>query len=367
MKVLLAILFCIHGLIHLFGFLKAFSIIQFNAIAQPITKPVGLLWLMVFLLFFGVLFSYVLNFKQWWLLCWIAIGLSQVLIVIYWSDAKPGTLMNIIFLIASFIAFSKYQFNNNFYKERRAILENTFIANPSTIRLDEIDKLPSIIQKWLKASGVVGKPQIHNVYLKQNLKMRLKPEQREWRRAAAEQIFTLQPPAFIWNIESSPDAIFSFVGRDKFEQGKGEMLIKLLAAIPVADVSGSKRIDEATAQRYLAELVWFPYAALSPCIKWEQLDDLSVKAYFKYNGTQASGVFYFNQDGYFDKFIAMRYKDKDDQNKYKWEVKSLKTEKLNGIFMPTKCEVIWHLENDQWRWLELEVDRIQYNLNYNKS
>lgn len=51
MRVALAVIIIIHGLIHLFGFLKAFGISEFNAITQPISKPVGMIWFAAFFLF----------------------------------------------------------------------------------------------------------------------------------------------------------------------------------------------------------------------------------------------------------------------------------------------------------------------------
>ena len=50
MRIALIILIGIHGIIHLFGFLKAFGISEFNAITQPISKTFGLVWLLTFIL-----------------------------------------------------------------------------------------------------------------------------------------------------------------------------------------------------------------------------------------------------------------------------------------------------------------------------
>ncbi len=61
-------------------------------------------------------------------------------------------------------------------------------------------------------------------------------------------------------------------GRDKFVDGKGE------------------KMDEGTLQRFLAEIVWFPSAALSQYITWEAIDSLSAKATMNYKGTNGSGL-----------------------------------------------------------------------------
>ena len=51
MRKALVLLIAIHGIIHLFGFFKAFGISEFNAITQPISKTYGVVWLLVFLFF----------------------------------------------------------------------------------------------------------------------------------------------------------------------------------------------------------------------------------------------------------------------------------------------------------------------------
>lgn len=70
-------------------------------------------------------------------------------------------------------------------------------------------------------------------------------------------------------------------GRDKFVDGKGQMTFELFSLINVANDTGDK-IDQGTLQRYLAEICWFPSAALSPYIKWDDIDSTSAKATLTY-------------------------------------------------------------------------------------
>ena len=51
MRIALITITGIHGIIHLFGFLKAFGISEFNAISQTVNKASGLAWLAAFILF----------------------------------------------------------------------------------------------------------------------------------------------------------------------------------------------------------------------------------------------------------------------------------------------------------------------------
>lgn len=200
------------------------------------------------------------------------------------------------------------------------------------------------------------------MHLVQELQLNLKPEQTSWNNGTAEQYFSVQPPAFNWSINTEMYSILRVVGRDKFVDGKGEMKIKLLSLIPVANANNNKKIHQASLQRYLAEIVWFPTASLCQFVKWENINDYSAKATMEYHGTKGTGVFYFDKNGNFEKFVAMRYKDLNDAEPTEWTVTASKTEERNGIKIPVACEVSWRLENGQWTWLKLKITDIQYNV-----
>ena len=362
MRIALNVLIVIHGIIHLFGFLKAFGISEFNAISQPISKTYGVLWFLTFLLFTITIILNLIHSDYCWLSGLFAVIISQLLILNYWSDAKFGTIANIIILLASIIGFSSFNFKNKIKEERIELFNNSQLENEEIISSETLEGLPTIVQKWLTNTGVVGKQTVFNMYLTQELQLKLKPEQENWNVGKAEQFFTIQPPAFNWSISTQMNSFLSVVGRDKFIDGKGEMTIRLLSLIPVANAKDEKKIDQATLQRYLAEIVWFPSAALSQHINWETIDDYSAKATMEYRGTKGSGVFHFDKDGNFEKFVAMRYQDSNAIKPTEWTVIATRTEERNGIKIPIECEASWELVNGKWTWLKLKITDVQYNV-----
>lgn len=362
MRIALTILIGIHGIIHLFGFLKAFGISEFNAISQPISKTFGIIWLLSFVLFATTVILMLINSNHSWISGFLAVIISQILIFNYWSDAKFGTLLNVIILITTIIAYSTFSFKNKVSKERTEMFKNSTTISQETITENSISNLPPIVQKWLLNSGIIGKKPISNVHLIQELQLKLNPEQNDWSNGKAEQYFTIKPPAFNWNINTKMNSILNVVGRDKFENGTGEMTIKLMSLIPVADAKNSKKIDQATLQRYLAEIVWFPTASLSPQIIWEQIDNNSAKATMRVNETKSSGIFHFDNNGKFLKFMAMRYKDVKDKETKAWTVSATKTEERNGIRIPVELKASWELDNGNWTWLKLKIKDIDYNV-----
>ncbi len=184
--------------------------------------------------------------------------------------------------------------------------------------------------------------------------------QKKWYDATAYQHFSIETPAFEWKVNLKINPFVKFSGINRFVNGEGKMSIKLFGIIPVVNAKNNQKIDQATLQRYLAEIVWFPWA-LHSGISWEPINDRSAKARLCFKPTNEAGVFYFDETGSFECFETMRYKDsKKDSPLKKWTVTALKTEKGNGINIPVELKADWELEDGNWTWLKLTVTKIEY-------
>lgn len=237
--------------------------------------------------------------------------------------------------------------------------EATFIKTRNTIEFsvtaETISGLPSVVQRWLLNCGIVDKEYQNNISITQEVQMLMNPGQAKWIKGEANQHFTIDKPSFIWRARLKLNWFMFITGCDKFVDGTGRMVIKLFSCIPVVNVKNNRKLNEATMQRFLAEIVWFPQAALSPFIKWQERDKDSAYATMSYNGTQGDGVFFFDKEGNFEKFEAMRFKDVKDAQPTKWMVSAVKTELVNGIKMPAQAQVAWELENGPWVWLKVKI------------
>lgn len=242
------------------------------------------------------------------------------------------------------------------------ILKPELHAETTPIREEQIESLPVAVAGWMKASGLAGKEKINTVWLRQKAQMKMKPGQKTWYNAVAEQYFSVNHPAFVWRLKMNIPPFIRITGRDKFANGKGEMLIKAFSVLRIVNEKGEK-IDEGSLQRFLAEIVWFPSAALNPYITWEALDQLSARATMTYKDTTATGTFYFNNQGDFVRFSTLRYKDNNpDAVRYEWIIIAREYAVFNGVRIPVKLEVSWRLDSELWTWLKLEVTDLRYNI-----
>lgn len=190
--------------------------------------------------------------------------------------------------------------------------------------------------------------------------MRLERD-KSWMPVQAEQYFTLEEPGFIWkaNIKAAP--LFHIAGRDKYEAGKGNMLIKVLSLFTVADSKG-KEVDQGTLLRYLAETIWFPGAAINEYLAWEEIDADNAKATMTYGEITASGVFTFNDKGEVINFEAERYGEFDGGTRLEtWSIPVRDYKEFEGIRVPTKGDVTWKLDDGDFNWYNFEVIEIEYN------
>ena len=105
MTAVFAIVLIAHGLIHLLGFAKAVGLADLPQLTGHISPLFGTLWLTAGLLFLGAAGSLFFWPRWWWATGTCAIVVSMVVIVDSWSDAKFGTIANVVALVGVVFGF----------------------------------------------------------------------------------------------------------------------------------------------------------------------------------------------------------------------------------------------------------------------
>ncbi|MBT2732958.1 DUF6544 family protein [Carnobacterium sp. ISL-102] len=263
----------------------------------------------------------------------------------------------ILFIVGSFMG--NRLFNRSVENEIKELFSRTKTKS-TIVTKTNIEALPKNVQKWLEYSRIVGKENIMAVRLKQKAAMRLGTD-KQWMSVQAEQYFTTEEPGFIWKASIKAAPLIHIAGRDKYYDGKGSMLIKLLSLFTVANSKG-KEINQGTLLRYLAEMVWFPTAALNEYVTWDQDDGDTTKATMTYKGITASGVFSFNDKGEVIKFDAERYGEFNKEFRLEmWSITLCDYKKLDGILIPSSGNVSWKLKSGTFNWFNFEITEIEYN------
>jgi hypothetical protein len=349
----------IHGLIHLVGWFKAMGWAENSPLTAPISRSMGGFWALTALLLVSYAVIYGLRMPASWMLGLAAMCLSQGLIIMYWTDARYGTILNMLMLIAILFSYGEWQF-----KRQARQAENALLAGQPQPRqtLSDTSQLPPPVKKWVVRSGALDKAGMAYGEIRQRLQLKTAVDQETFFPATAQQLTRIDTPGFLWEVEVSMNPVMWMRGRDSYQAGKGTMNIWLNSLIPVVQEAGPK-IDEGAMQRFLGEMVWFPQQALQPYIKWESIDAESARATMSWGGISASGVFSFAKNGDFIRFDAMRYYGADpDGDRIPWILTVQNYEVFEGVRVPSHLEASWELDSGHWTWLKMEVDSIRYEV-----
>jgi hypothetical protein len=233
-------------------------------------------------------------------------------------------------------------------------------TNNQVIKKGDLEKLPLPVKNWLMNSRIIGKEKIITVRLKQQGPMRTQKDG-PWMESNAEQYFRLDEPSFVWkaNVKMAPFLYLS--GIDTFKDGKGKMKILFLSLFSVVESEGPE-MDTGTMMRFLAEMPWFPIAALNSYIQWEEINDSSAKATMTNKGISVSGIFYFNENGDIIKFIGKRYREvSGDYVLSDWGGSYKEYKVFEGIRIPSKSDIFWVEEAGEFKWFKCEITEIEYN------
>jgi len=97
---IVALVVVTHGLIHRLGAAQGLGWADVSQLKGPISWSMGLVWLMAAAVVVVAGATLACSARWWWAVGAVAVLMSQGLIITAWSDAKAGTLANVILLVA---------------------------------------------------------------------------------------------------------------------------------------------------------------------------------------------------------------------------------------------------------------------------
>lgn len=271
-----------------------------------------------------------------------------------------GILAVLILVLVVVVLINESAFKKEVDAEVTALFEKGLPADTAIVTEADLAHLPPPIQRYLRHSGIVGKPRVQFVRLKQRGTIRLGPE-RDWMPFEVEQYYSVNPPGFVWHVRANAFPLLSMVGRDKYAEGKGNMHITLFSTFTVMDVSGPE-LDQGAFVRFLSEIVWFPSAWLSDYLTWEAIDSSSAKVTMHDGGISASAIVFVNDEGDITNFIADRFMTVGDGFRMeRWSAPMTGYGEFSGFRIPTKGDATWLLQSGDFCYARVEILSIEYN------
>lgn len=357
----LILLLALHGLIHLMGLAKAFDLAAVASLHRPIGRLGCVLWTTVAILLLVAAVLVLRHDDRWW--CWAAPGilLSQVLIIGHWQDARFGTVANVLLAAAVVAGFSVQDFRRAYRMDTEKA--GAGAAGPTSDVISESDllTLPPPVQRYLRASGALGRPVPRSMRLAFAGTIRSKDG--PWMPFTSEQLNTFDPPARLFWMDATMKGLPT-KGYHAFQGGRASMRIKVLGLLPVIDRQGPE-LDTAETVTWFNDLCLFaPGALVDPHITWEALNDHRARATYARGGVRISAELVFDDRDRLVDFISEdRYYLAPDgalvQERFTTPTADHRI--MNGRTVPGTGETIWHLPDGPFIYGRFTLTGVQWS------
>ena len=363
LKTIFVFITIIHSLIHFMGFAKAFGYVNITQLTKEISKPMGILWFSTGILFVISISLYLLKKDSWIYFAFMAVVLSQILIINSWQDAKFGTIANVIVLGVTIIGFFQMKFKNEYKNDVKIALEESRVMPTNTLSEAKIAYLPEPVQKYIRYVGCIGKPTVNNFRIDFSGKIRDHVDP-VWMELTSEQYNFIKTPTRLFYLNAIMKGL-PVAGFHCFKNGKAFMDIRLLSMFKVEYQSGAVMDTSETVTFFNDMCVMAPATLIDKRIQWLEVVGNKVKASFTNNGITISAWLYFNEKGEMVNFVSedrSALGKNGETVKLKWSTPMRDYKGINAYKLASYAEAIYTYPEGDFTYATFELKDIGYNL-----
>jgi len=353
------VLMCIHGLIHLMGFAKAFGFAELPSLSKEINKLNGLLWLAACVLFLLGAIFYGVGKYNWCVFALLAVGISQFLIISSWQDARIGTIANLIIFLAALIGFASWNFHKQFEYDLKQLLDIENKRHKEILTEQDLLPLPDLIQKYLRQAGVVGKPKVH--YFKVGFTGTIrKDQQSEWMPFTSVQYNFIENPARLFFMNASMKNL-PVAGYHAYKNGKAFMDIRLLSFLKVQYQDGPE-MDLAETVTFFNDMCCMaPATLIDRRIQWAPIDNHLVQASFTNQGLRVIAMLQFNDQGQLINFLSTDRYNADAGKRLPWSTPLKDYKTINGYNISNSADAVYSYPQGDLIYGTFKLRELEYN------
>lgn len=358
-KIIIAALLLLHGLIHFMGFAKAFNYGDMKQLTIPISKPVGMMWMATAFLLIAAFVLYLLKKEYWWMVAVPAIIISQVVIIMSWKDARFGTIANVLILIAAILSWGKDHFENSYHKDVKENLQRSNALVAEILTETDIQHLPPLVQHYLRYVGAVNKPKVKNVQIVFEGQMRDKGK--EYFSFTSEQYNFFDEPTRLFFMKAKMMGT-TVPGYHRYRNATATMDIRLFGLFPIVQKSGEVMNKAETVTLFNDMCLLAPATLIDKRIQWQPVDNNSVKAVFTNHNITISAILYFNSQGQLTDFVSSDRTALPDMKSYPFSTPVHACKNINGFNLMSEADAVWHYPEGKFTYGKFRVVDIKYNV-----
>lgn len=358
MKIIIAALLLIHGLIHCMGFAKAFQYGDMKQLSIPIAKTTGIIWLLTAFLFVASFVLFLLKKDYWNIVAIAAIVLSQVVIIMSWKDAKFGTMANILLLLTAIFSWGNNHFENAFRKDVIYHIARTQTIPVELVTENDLQHLPLPVQRYLRYTGVVNKPKVNNMKIEFEGQMRDKGK--DYFPFTSTQFNCFDEPTRLFYMKAKMMGVM-VPGYHRYANAIATMDIRFFGLFPIVKKEGEVMNTTETVTLFNDMCLMAPATLIDKRIQWQTIDSNTVKAIFTNHNISITAVLYFNTKGQLINFISNDRTNITDMKQYPFSTPIHSYAEINGFHLMHTGDAVWQMPDGDFIYGRIVLKRIEYN------
>lgn len=361
----------VHGLIHLLGVFKGFGWAEVSQLTEPIGTAMGAAWLVAAVLVIAAGVLLIARVRWAWAVAAVAAVVSQAVILTSWSDAKAGTIANVLLALVAGYGFAsqgprsfRAKFRQLAHETTTAVAADADGTVASLVTDGDLAHLPPPVAEYVRAVGTVGRPHVIGFHADISGRIRGGADQ-PWMRWTGEQVNTFgAEPSRVFFMDATmkgvpADVLHAYVGPG------ATMRVRVASLFTIVDARGPE-MDQAETVTLLNDLcVLAPGALVDAAIGWTPIDERKARATLTNAGHTVSAVLTFNDAHELVDFVSDdRLRSSPDGRTFtpqRWSTPITDYRTFDGRRVGALGRGCWHPDDEPgFAYLEFHVDDISY-------
>lgn len=342
----------IHGLVHFLGWVKSLRPSWITALSKSIQPEMGIGWLITGIIFLIAAYLLWRGHENWWMVALPAILFSAFLTYTYGQEAKAGTVVNALLLIALLIGIGHWQYKQQYEKDVKSQLNQ---LSPSS-KVKDTKDLPQPLVRYLDFCGLTNKPVPR--YIKIEFTGEMADGKGGWFPFTSRQYDFFEPYQRLFWMEGQMKGL-TIPGYHKWKEGKGSMDVRLFGWFPVVHHEG-KMMDESDAVTLLNDICLFaPNVLRNDAFSLEEIDETHTRIIFHYPGGSVMATLEFDNTGKLINFYSDDRYDVNRGKKFLFSTPITEYIQLDSIRTVKIGKAVWHYPEGEFAYGIFHLKKIE--------